>query len=323
MAAEAAAFGAALRRHRLAAGLTQEQLAERAGLSVRGIQDLERGARRSPHPETVRRLSEALGQSDALLDAAPPRAEPTSRARAALPVPLSSFVGRERDVREVAAQLQRARLVTLTGTGGIGKTRLSLEVAAAVARDFEDGVVLAELGSVADGDLVVRTVAAACGVREQFLRPLAESLRDALAERSLLLVLDNCEHVLDGCATLLDQVLRASPRVRVLATSREALRVGGEAVWRVPPLQVPDLACEIADETLEHHDGTRLFLERAALSPDVTCGSAQRRAIANICARLDGVPLSIELAAARTSIFSVEQIAQRLDDAVRLLSNGS
>ena len=321
-------FGAALRRHRIAAGLTQEQLAERAGLSVRGIQDLERGARRSPHPETVRRLSEALGQSDTRSIRLPNDVEPRQtapRSRAALPVAMSSFVGRERDVREVAARIQRARLVTLTGTGGIGKTRLSLEVAAAVARDFDDGVALAELGSIADDDLVVRCVAAACGVREQFLKT-ARRIVVRRAGRSIAVA---------GPRQLRARARRAARRcstrccaraleLRVLATSREPLRVEGEAVWRVPPLQVPDLACEITDDTLAQHDATRLFLERAAaLSPDLALGPAQRRAVAIVCARLDGVPLSIELAAARTSVFSVEQIAERLDDAVRLLSNGS
>jgi non-specific serine/threonine protein kinase len=227
-------------------------------------------------------------------------------------------------VQDVAARLRGARLVTLTGTGGIGKTRLSLEVASAVAAEFGDGVALAELGPLADDDLVVRCVADACGVREQFLRPLIETLRAALGDRSLLLVLDNCEHVLASCVTLVDQVLRTSPGVRILATSREPLRIAGEVVWRVPPLAVPDLTRPVTSETLESHDATRLFIERAlALGARLTFGERQNRAIAEVCSRLDGVPLAIELAAARTPMFSVEQIALRLDDAVGLLTNGS
>jgi predicted ATPase/DNA-binding XRE family transcriptional regulator len=323
MATEAAAFGATLRRHRIAAGLTQEELAERAGLSARGIQDLERGARRSPHAATVRRLSEALGQVD-LDGLAGPEPPPAIGRASSLPIALSSVVGREHDLREVIARLRRARLVTLTGPGGIGKTRLSLEVATALAPDYEDGVWLAELASLADGQLVVPCVAAALGIREQFLRPLVDTLCDALVERSLLLVLDNCEHVLEDSVALLDRLLRSSPTLRVLATSREPLRVEGEAIWRVPPLRVPDLDGHVTRETLIDHGATRLFLYRAqSLVPSLTLDRSAQRAVAVVCRRLDGVPLAIELAAARTQMFSIEHIAQRLDDAFRLLSNGS
>jgi predicted ATPase/DNA-binding XRE family transcriptional regulator len=322
MAAEAVAFGATLRRHRIAAGLTQEELAERAGLSTRGIQDLERGARRSPHATTIRRLSEALGQldPDGLAGLEPPLA--IGRA-ASQPIALSSVVGREQDLRAVMAWLRRARLVTLTGPGGIGKTRLSLEVAAALAQDYEDGVWLAELGSLSDGRLVVPCVAAALGIREQFLRPLVDTLSDSLVDRSLLLVLDNCEHVLDDSVALLDRLLRSSPMLRVLATSREPLRVEGEAVWRVPPLRVPDLDQVITHEILIDHGATRLFLDRAQpLVPSLALDSSALRAVAVVCHRLDGVPLAIELAAARTQTFTIEHIAQRLDDALRLLRDG-
>ncbi|HEY3059541.1 MAG TPA: tetratricopeptide repeat protein [Chloroflexota bacterium] len=319
MAAEVAAIGAALRRHRIAAGLTQEELAEKAGLSTRGIQDLERGARRAPHPETLRRLSHALGRDDdsMLTDLETGKGQP-------LPVALSSFVGRERDVAEVATRLRHARLVTLAGTGGIGKTRLALAVAGQVNVEYEDGAWLAELGPLADGGLVLPCVATALGVREQFLRPLLETLCTALADRSLLLVLDNCEHVLDACAVLLGSLLRACPGVRVLATSRQPLRVEGESIWRVPPLTVPELGRPVSIETLAAHGATRLFLERAQPSPAMPPLSAEaRRAIATICQRLDGVPLAIELAAARAPTFTFEQIALRLDDAIGLLSNGS
>jgi len=318
MAAEVAAIGAALRRHRIAAGLTQEELAEKAGLSTRGIQDLERGARRAPHPETLRRLTHALGRDhDATLTGL------EAGTGQPLPVALSSFVGREQDVAEVASRVRHSRLVTLAGTGGIGKTRLALAVAGRVAVEYEDGSWLAELGPLADGALVLPCVASALGIREQFLRPLLDTLCVALADRSLLLVLDNCEYVLDASAMLLGRLLRDCPGVRVLATSREPLRVEGETIWRVPPLTVPDPSQPVSIEALAAHGATRLFLERAqpplGMPP---LNETARSAIATICHRLDGVPLAIELAAARVPTFTFEEIALRLDDAIGLLSTG-
>ena len=263
-------FGALLRRRRLAAGLTQEGLAERAGLSVRGVSDLERGARRAPQRETVRRLARALGLRPAgataleagaaaartagaagrprgrasVLAAAPATWAPRDAGHGAghnLPLQLTSFVGRERELAAVGGLLGTARLLTLTGPGGVGKTRLALEAAAGARATHPQGVWLVELAALADPALVPQAVAAVLGVREEPGRPLLATLADALRPRTLLLVLDNCEHLLDACARLAGALLRGCPRVRLLATSREPLGVAGEAAWPVPPLPVPAL----------------------------------------------------------------------------------
>jgi predicted ATPase/DNA-binding XRE family transcriptional regulator len=317
-------FGESLRRYRIAAGLTQEELAERAGLSTRGIQDLERGARQSPRQATVRRLAAALGEPG--LESNIEGLEPTNEALAAARprLALSSFVGRERELDELRSLLSRSRLVTLTGSGGIGKTRLAFEVAAAMAASGFAAVGVAELAAIDDGSLVVTAVASALGIREQPFRPLIETLRDALQSRSVLLVLDNCEHQIPACVTLADALLGSCSMLRILATSREPLRMHGETVWRVPPLTMPDPRADLAADALDAYGATRLFVERArAASPNLTLSDRDIHAIVVICQRVNGVPLAIELAAARTSMFSTEQIASRLDDAIRLLTNGS
>jgi predicted ATPase/DNA-binding XRE family transcriptional regulator len=300
-----ATFGAQLRRHRLAAGLTQEELAERAGLSARGIQDLERGARRLPHPETVRRLTAALGQ----LDGEPRATLAPTPPRPSLPATLTSFVGRKRAITELGSLLRVRRLVTLTGPGGIGKTRLALEVTSRLAARHEERVWLADLSPLVDGQLVVHAVATALGVREQPFRTLVETVCEVIADRPAVLVLDNCEHLLDGAVALVDTLIRRCPELRVLCTSREPLRISGEVAWRVPPLSTDE--------------ATKLFLERAETAggtlPATESGT---QAIADICQRLEGVPLAIELAAVRTAMFSAEQIVPLLDDAFRLLHTG-
>jgi predicted ATPase/DNA-binding XRE family transcriptional regulator len=320
------AFGALLQRHRHAAGLSQLELAERAGLSQRGIADLERGVRRSPYPATVRRLVEALGldeaERSALLAAAQPSESASSEPAAqtptrSLPLPLSSFVGRERQVTEVKRLLEAARLVTLTGTGGIGKTRLALEVARASA-----DAVFVDLVPLVDGALVPAAVAAALGVREQPKVPIQELLSSHLASRDVLLVLDNCEHLVQAAAELAEALLAACPRLRILATSRERLGVPVERHWPVPSLAVPGPDAPI--ERRHESEAVRLFVERAsAISPAFSLTPETGPSVAAVCQRLDGIPLAIELAAARVNVLSVEQIAERLDDAVRLLVAGS
>jgi predicted ATPase/DNA-binding XRE family transcriptional regulator len=298
MTIESASFGSQLRRQRLAAGLTQEELAERAGLSARGIQDLERGARRAPHPETVRRLTAALGR----LDDAPPT--PPS-----IPSVPTSFVGRERAVADLGSMLLTSRLITLTGTGGIGKTRLALEVASTVAPRYEGAVWMVDLSPVVDGELVVHSVASTIGLREQPVRTLIETVCEFISGRSVLLVLDNCEHLLEACVALIDTLIRRCPGVRVLATSREPLRATGEVVWRVP-----SLGMAAAKE---------LFLERARTAGAAPPTERGALAIGDLCHRLEGVPLAIELAAVRNVMFSVEQLVSLLDDAFRLLTTGT
>jgi predicted ATPase len=245
-----------------------------------------------------------------------------------LPVQLTSFVGRERELDEVARLLAETRLLTLTGPGGTGKTRLALQAAADALEAFPDGVWLAELAALADPALVPQAVAQAVGVREEPGRPLPATLADALRPERVLLVLDNCEHLLDACARLADALLRAAPHVRLLCTSREALGIAGEAVWRVPSLPVPadgGAAASGADAAaLARYAAVRLFAERAAVvQPGFALTADNVAAVAEVCARLDGIPLALELAAARVRVLPPRQLLARLDDRFRLLTDGS
>ena len=231
---------------------------------------------------------------------------------------VTRFVGREREIAEVREWLDRTRLVTLVGPGGIGKTRLAVEAAALLLDEYRDGVWLVELAGLANEALVDQTVASALGVREQGERPVAESLAEWLETRQLLLVLDNCEHLVAACARLAERLLGAAPELRVLATSREALGVPGEAAWPVPALAVP----AGADEALEC-EATALFADRALLARPGFEPAANVALVADLCRRLEGVPLAIELAAARVKTLTLEQILERLDDRFRLLVGGS
>jgi transcriptional regulator with XRE-family HTH domain len=253
MAITSTSFGALLREHRLRAGLTQEALAERAGVGARSIQDLERD-RALPRAETVRLLADALGLDGesraALITASHPElGTPTAplsspRRLPGLPNPPTPLVGREHDVGAACALVRRAdgmggaRLLTLTGPGGVGKTRLALAVAAELAADFADGVVWVDLAPLRDPALVVNAVARALGVGESGERPLPEALALAVAERHLLLVVDNCEHLLPAMP-LLGELLAAGPRLSVLTTSRARLRLRGERELPIGPLAVP------------------------------------------------------------------------------------
>lgn len=317
----AGAFGRLLQRHRQAAGLSQEELAERAGLSRRGISDLERGVRRSPYPETVRRLADCLdlpGPERAVLLAASKRA---GGSESVLPVPLSSFVGRQREVEALQRLVGAARLVTLTGPGGVGKTRLALVVAADLQDAFDDGVWFVDLAPVSDPSLVPQAVASVVGVHEQHGRPMLATLVEALRRRRLLLILDNCEHLASACAELVDALLRACRDMSILATSREVLRISGETVWRVPPLGLPRTAS--ADD-VARSEAVQLFVARAAaVQPGLALTAHNLPTVAQLCQRLDGLPLAIELAAARAGTLGIEQLAALLGDRFRLLVRGS
>jgi predicted ATPase len=328
----AQAFGTLLRRHRLAAGLSQVALAEKAGLSARGLSDLERSVRHGPYPATVARLADALGlDADgraALVAAArrdPPAAEqdaPPARLGPPLPVPLSSFVGRERALEEIRGLLRATRLLTLTGSGGVGKTRLALEVARGTV-DAAWTPAFVELAPLVDGASVPQVIATVLDVQERPGRPLVDTLAEAIGPRAILLVLDNCEHLVDRCAELAERLLQACPRLRLLATSREPLGVVGEAIWRVPSLEMPDGVEAAPLEQIGQIEAVRLFVERAGLVlPGFKLTERDVRPISQICRRLDGVPLAIELAAARIAVLSAEQIAARLDDRFALLSGG-
>jgi predicted ATPase/DNA-binding CsgD family transcriptional regulator len=240
-----------------------------------------------------------------------------------LPQEQNSFVGRERELDKLQQLVGVTRALTLCGAGGIGKTRLALQMLAAVAEDFPDGVWFVELGDLRQPDLVVSRVASAVGVGEEPGRPLLETLADALRPRRLLLALDNCEHLIDACARVCQRLLSSSPGLHLIATSREPLHVAAETVWHVPPLSVaPDGAAADPEEACRY-EAVRLFADRAAASlPGFAIGRANAAAVAAICRALDGVPLAIELAAARVRTLSVEQIAARLADRFRLLTTG-
>lgn len=240
-----------------------------------------------------------------------------------LPVLSTSFIGREREIEDVKRLLTTARLVSLLGAGGAGKTRLAIQVAADLIEEFKNGVWLTELAPLEDPALVVQTVASKLGVREVAGRALLDSLVDYLQPKTLLLVLDNCEHLVAACAQMVTALLRACPNLRVLATSREALGIVGEAVYRVPPLSRPDPRRITSPEELTQFESPRLFVERAVCSqPQFALTSANATAVAHICHRLDGIPLAIELAAAQVRSLKVEEISSRLDDRFRLLTGG-
>src|ERR671916_668446 len=240
-----------------------------------------------------------------------------------LALELSSFVGREKELTEVERLLEHNRLVTLTGSGGCGKTRLALAAASEVVEGFEDGVWVVELAPLADPILVPQAVASVLGVREQPGRSPTETLADHLESKKVLLLLDNCEHLVDACATLAEALLRSCPELRVLATSREALGITGEVAWPVPSLSLPDLRRLSDIEGLPRYESARLFVERATTAkPTFALTEENASAVAQVCYRLDGIPLAIELAAARTKVLSVEQIADRLEDSFGVLSAG-
>ncbi len=239
-----------------------------------------------------------------------------------LPQQVTSFVGREPQLAETKALLGKARLLTFLGMGGLGKTRLSLQVAADVIEQFPDGVWLVEMAPLADGQRIAPAVAAVLGVEEAGGRTVQEALTAYVKDRQLLLIFDNCEHLLHACAELAISLLQSGPQVKILATSREPLREAGETTYLVPPLAVPQFAgTPMLD--LEQCDSVRLFNDRAtAMQPAFKVTEQNAAAVAAICHRLDGIPLAIELAAARVRSLPVEKIAERLSDRFQVLTGG-
>jgi len=238
-----------------------------------------------------------------------------------LPQQVTSFVGGEATVLEVKNLLTTTRLLTLLGVGGIGKTRLALEVGGDLLNDYLDGVWLVELAPVADGRLVPQAIASVLGVKEDPGRPVMEALARFIKDRQLLVILDNCEHLLQPCAEVAKSLLQSGLRLKVLATSREQLHLAGEATYAVPALAAPEPGRAIRHADLTRYDAVRLFVERAAAAqPSFVVTNVNAPAIADVCRRLDGIPLAIELAAARVRTLSVDAIAARLSDRFRLLA---
>nr|WP_296773434.1 LuxR C-terminal-related transcriptional regulator [Rhodococcus sp. (in: high G+C Gram-positive bacteria)] len=237
---------------------------------------------------------------------------------------LTSFVGRRREAMEVSRLLSMARLVTLTGPGGVGKTRLAFRVAVDRARDFRDGVWCVALAPLEDESVLAQTVASALGLQERGGAWPVSVLAKYLKDKELLLVLDNCEHLKDSCAVLIDALLREAPELRVLATSRQAVGLTGEHVLLVPPLSMPESKTAVGLDSILHYEAVSLFIERArAVRPTFELTDDNVAAVAALCRRLDGIPLAIELAAARMRALSVNDLLERLEDRFELLTGGS
>ena len=325
-----------VRRHRTAVALSQEALAERAGLSVRAISDLERGVHRTPRLETVRLVADALGldQGDRadLLSAARPhvmapvhREGARSHPSAQLPVPPTRLIGRETEVTAITHLLAQddVRLVTLTGPGGIGKTRLALAVAADAVSRYQDGVFFVDLSALTDPALVMPTIAATVGVGEVAGEAMGETLRRSLRDRRLLLVLDNVEHLL-GAATDIAALVSTCPDLVILVTSRVPLHLPGEWEVAVAPLPVPDPDRHLPLVDLAERAAVALFVERArAARADFALTTANAPAVAEICHRLDGLPLAIELAAAYVKVLPPQALLKRLEKRLPLLTGGA
>jgi predicted ATPase/class 3 adenylate cyclase len=308
-----AAHGGQILVSHTAADLIRDRLPDDIALRDLGLVRL----RDLAHPERVYQVVHA-----ALRETFPPlrslEATPNN-----LPQQVTSFVGRKEESIELTQLIARSRLVTVVGTGGLGKTRLSLQVAAGIIDEYSDGVWLVELAATADPRLVPQAVASVLGVTETAGPSAAKALLAHVRERHLLLILDNCEHLASACAMLVHQLLQASTTLKILASSREPLNVSGETTYSLPALALPDDPQVVTPAALLQSEAARLFVERAvAVHPPFAVTAANAPAVAMICRRLDGIPLALELAAARMRALSVDVIAARLDDRFRLLVGG-
>lgn len=240
-----------------------------------------------------------------------------------LPVQLTSFIGRDEEIKEVKELLRSTHLLTLTGTGGAGKTRLALQIGADVIDDFANGVWFVELASILDPLLLPQAILNALRIKEEPKKTLEEILTGYLKDKEILIILDNCEHLIEACALLTEKLLTTSPKLKIIATSREGLKCAGEQTHRILSLETPNLKGEISIEQLTQYESVRLFIERAlALNPKFKVNNKNAPALAGICTQLDGIPLAIELAAAHIKVLTVERIYERLNDRFSLLTGG-
>ncbi|MBW3589805.1 MAG: tetratricopeptide repeat protein [Actinobacteria bacterium] len=241
-----------------------------------------------------------------------------------LPVQITRFIGRESEIEQVVQMVRQNRIVTLTGPGGCGKTRLAIEAVSELVEEYRDGVWIVNLASVTDADVIYRETASALGMSTREEAGLRDTLQGFLRSKQILIVLDNCEHLLEGCRDLAAWLIELSPEITVLATTREALNIGGEAAWRVPSLSIPDSDSNLSAEEVLEFESVSLFIDRARLAlPSFDLNDSDAPHVAEICRRLDGIPLGIELAAARINLLSPREIAERLNDRFRLLTGGS
>jgi predicted ATPase/transcriptional regulator with XRE-family HTH domain len=324
-----------VRRHRRALGLTQEELAERAGLSDRAIRQIERRDEHIPRKETVILLADALDltgtEREAFQHAARRVGEiehvdrvTPHESRARLPDERTSFIGREREIADVVALLSRptVRLVTLTGPGGSGKTRLALQAATRLRPHFVDGVYFVSLASLSDSRLVPTVVAIELGFGDGGDAASSDALQAWLSEKHLLLVLDNFEHLLDA-SPMLQTLIEAAPGLCILVTSRTSLRLSPEYEYLVPPLSVPERRGVTSADTLLQYESVALFVDRAqAVRPGFTLDRENAPAVGEICSRLDGLPLAIELAAVRIRLFPPQALLGLLSSPLRILTGG-
>jgi predicted ATPase/transcriptional regulator with XRE-family HTH domain len=326
-------FGAWLYKQRRSLDLTRKAFADQVGCAQVTLRRIENDTLK-PSKELALVLLEKLGipeherpqwvqfarglteHPDQAVDSAP--AKPLTN----LPSMLTTFIGRQKAQVEIINHLNKYRLVSLTGPGGVGKTRLSIKVGEQVLGDYPQGVWLVELASLNDPELLPQTVAALFGLVTQPNTPVTEMLGNFLRAKTILLILDNCEHLLDACAQFADTLLKSCPNLKILATSREALGITGEAIYRVPSLELPHV--EQMLEKLREYEAVRLFEERAQLvQTDFVLTLENAAFVAQICSRLDGIPLALELAAAKIHTFSANQIAEQLEESFNLLTSGS
>ncbi len=336
-------FGEWLKRQRKGAGLTQEQLAGQIGCSTITLRKIEAEERR-PSAQIVERLAEIFNlphnERTAFLRyargdwqgapnverAASPWHASSAAPRSNLPVSLTSLVGRDQEIGLVRKYLldEKIRLVTLTGPPGIGKTRLSLESARASLNEFEDGVFFVALAALDDASLIATTVLQALGFVEKQNLPGGRQLIDGIRDKHMLIVLDNCEHLVQEAAAFASEILSACPNLKIISTSRESLCIPGEWLYAVPALDLPDESSAMTAETIGMFPALALFAERAqAVRPDFVLNAQNIRSVASICAQLDGLPLAIELVAARMRLMSAEALLARLNDASDLSANGT